>query len=79
MTAVHARERIPPSTLAAYGVGIIGYQFVHSGVGTLAMQIFNIELGFAPALVGATLMVGRIWDALTNPLVGALSDNTRTR
>ncbi|HRE80822.1 MAG TPA: MFS transporter [Opitutaceae bacterium] len=79
MSLGSAQERLPGKTLAAYGVGIIAYQFVHSGVGTLAMQIFNIELGYAPALVGAILMAGRIWDSLSNPLVGAISDNTRTR
>ncbi|HYD83708.1 MAG TPA: MFS transporter, partial [Opitutus sp.] len=65
--------------LCAYGTGIIAYQFVHSGIAALAMVIFNIELGLAPGLVGAVLMAGRIWDAITNPIVGALSDNTRTR
>ncbi|MDB6094985.1 MAG: sodium:melibiose symporter [Verrucomicrobia bacterium] len=65
--------------LAAYGSGIIGYQYPHYALAHLALPLFNIGLGIGPAAVGAILMGGRIWEALSNPLVGALSDNTRTR
>lgn len=32
-----------------------------------------------PALAGITILVGGIWDAINDPLVGILSDRTRTR
>ena len=32
-----------------------------------------------PALAGLTVLVGGIWDAINDPLVGMLSDRTRTR
>ena len=32
-----------------------------------------------PVLVGSALMLGRLWDAVTDPLMGAISDRTRTR
>src|SRR5882724_9208899 len=65
--------------LCAYGAGIIGYQYPHMGLAQLAMPLFNVGLGLAPTVVGGVLMIGRLWDAATNPLMGAISDNTRTR
>ncbi|MDO8409563.1 MAG: MFS transporter [Phenylobacterium sp.] len=37
------------------------------------------ELGLGLGVVGAIFMLSRVWDALTDPLVGILSDRTRTR
>ncbi len=48
-------------------------------VGMLWMPFFNIGLGISPAMVGAGLMLLRAWDAISDPLMGNLSDNARTR
>lgn len=37
------------------------------------------ELGLGLAVVGAVILAARIWDVVTDPLVGFLSDRTRTR
>lgn len=41
--------------------------------------IFQITLGVNPLVIGALQTVMRLWDAITDPLVGSISDNTRTR
>ena len=71
--------RLSSRELGAYGSGIVAYQFPHYALAHLALPLFNIGLGLGPAIVGAILMTGRIWEAICNPMVGALSDNTRTR
>ena len=48
-------------------------------VNSLALQIMNIVLGLNPALVASVLMARGILDAVTDPLMGYLSDNTSTR
>jgi GPH family glycoside/pentoside/hexuronide:cation symporter len=78
-SATAASDRLSPKELCAYGTGIIAYQYPHYGLAQLAMPLFNVTLGVAPAQVGAVLMLGRIWDAALNPLVGTWSDNTRSR
>lgn len=77
--ATPAADRLAPRELCAYGAGIVAYQYPNVGLGQLAMPLFNVSLGVAPATVGAILMVGRIWDGLINPWMGAVSDNTRSR
>ena len=32
-----------------------------------------------PAWAGAVMMISKAWDAISDPLMGAISDNTRTR
>jgi GPH family glycoside/pentoside/hexuronide:cation symporter len=58
---------------------LISHQFGHVGLATLAMPIFNVELGVAPAVVGGILMAARLLDAFSDPVMGFISDNTRTR
>jgi GPH family glycoside/pentoside/hexuronide:cation symporter len=77
--ATKKKSELTGRELAAYGAGIIGYQYPHMGLAQLAMPLFNVGLGLAPALVGGVLMIGRLWDAAVNPLMGAISDNTRSR
>src|SRR5688572_26553002 len=76
---ITSNDRLSRRELCAYGTGIIAYQYPHYGLAQLAMPLFNVTLGVAPAQVGAVLMLGRIWDAVLNPLVGTWSDNTRSR
>ncbi|RRJ95972.1 MFS transporter [Opitutaceae bacterium TAV4] len=63
----------------AFGIG----NFTdHMGTDTLmgnANPIFNITLHMDPRLLGVALAIIRLWDAITDPIVGALSDNARTR
>lgn len=48
-------------------------------VGVLWMPYFNIGLGISPARLGLVLMVLQAWNAFLDPVMGNLSDNTRTR
>ena len=72
-------DKVPVAKRWAYGTG----NFTdHLGTDTLmsnANPIFNIELGMDPRLLGVSVGIMRLWDAITDPIVGALSDNTRTR
>jgi len=39
----------------------------------------NISLGLSAFWLGVILIIPRLWDALSDPIIGHLSDNTRTR
>lgn len=45
----------------------------------LLPPFYSIELGLDVAIVGTVFMVARIWDAVTDPAIGAISDRTQTR
>ncbi|MEM7626923.1 MAG: MFS transporter [Planctomycetota bacterium] len=46
---------------------------------TLVYPIYNMELKMDPARIGLILLIYRLWDAVTDPIMGSISDNTRTR
>jgi len=48
-------------------------------ISVLAVPIYSIALGVNPALIGIALTIPRLWDAFTDPVMGSISDNTRTR
>ena len=80
---------IPRAETAARGPGwglIALYSVPALGVAAPSMFVQFFFLNFAtdalllaPATVGAILAVGRIWDAISDPLVGYGSDRTRSR
>ncbi len=71
--AVPLREKIIFST----GGGL--QQFANTAPQYLANPIFNLGLGLNPVFIGVVLAIARLWDAISDPLVGNWSDNTRTR
>jgi GPH family glycoside/pentoside/hexuronide:cation symporter len=44
-----------------------------------AFVVYNLTMGVNAILLSFVLMLPRIWDALTDPIMGSISDNTRSR
>lgn len=74
-----ARDRIPWVQLIAYGMGGFVPIALFNSVGQLSGLILNVGLGISAILVGVSQMVPRFWDAITDPIMGHISDNTRGR
>lgn len=47
--------------------------------GALWLPVFNIGFGMSPIVLSGILVVMRIWDAISDPVMGNISDNARTR
>jgi len=76
---MNAQDKLPFKVKAGYGAGDLGGNLFFTVVAFWLMIYLTDEAGLSPALAGAALMVGKIWDAVTDPAVGYLSDRTRTR
>ena len=72
-------DRVPVGQKIGYGLGTLHDMWGHWLYPGLAYQVFNIYLGVSPALVARALFLNRLFDAISDPLFGWLSDNTRTR
>ena len=78
--AIPQQDRIPLLQKVMFGMGIpLDYVSTTMMFGVLWMPYFNIGLGIRPVLLGIVLMCLRSWDCIVDPLIGNLSDNTRTR
>ena len=73
------KHHIPFGQMAAYGAGGIIPIALFNIAGILVGLMGNISLGLSAFWLGLILIVPRLWDALSDPIIGHLSDNTRTR
>lgn len=71
--------RLPLSTLVVYSAPTAGIGFMFLLTSTYLMKFSTDVLGIAPAAMGTIFFVSRLWDAVSDPLAGFLSDRTRTR
>ena len=61
-----------------YGFGAFVNNLLAAAIGGMVI-VLNLGLGMNPALVGLLGALPRLTDALTDPLMGYISDNTRSR
>jgi len=73
------QDRLPVSQKIAYGLGGIVPIALANIVFMLIGIIGNIGLGISLLMLNFVMMIPRIWDAFTDPLMGHISDNTRSR
>ena len=81
MTATrrHPINTITLRTKLGFGIGDLGGNLFFTIIGFYLLYYFTDVVGLLPALAGTALMIGKIWDAVTDPVTGYLSDRTRTR
>ncbi|HMS01557.1 MAG TPA: MFS transporter [Gemmatimonadaceae bacterium] len=71
-------DRISFPRKIAYGLGAFVNNLLAAAIGGMTI-VLNLGLGMNPALVGLLGALPRITDALTDPLMGYISDTTRSR
>jgi len=76
--ATAPEDRIPFHLKLIYGAGAFVNNILAAAIGGM-MIVLNLGLGMSPALVGLLGALPRLTDALTDPIMGYISDNTRSR
>jgi GPH family glycoside/pentoside/hexuronide:cation symporter len=71
-------DRIPFPHKLIYGLGAFVNNLLAAAMGGMVI-VLNLGLGMNPALVGLLGALPRLTDAITDPLMGYISDNTRSR
>jgi GPH family glycoside/pentoside/hexuronide:cation symporter len=71
-------DRIPFLQKVVYGLGAFVNNLLAAAIGGMTI-ILNLGLGMNPALVGLIGALPRLTDAVTDPLMGYISDNTRSK
>lgn len=77
--AVKPEDKIPTGEKICYGLGA----FMDGGgvalMSCIMLKYMTDALGIAAAIASTIMMLSKIWDAITDPLMGLISDNTRGR
>jgi GPH family glycoside/pentoside/hexuronide:cation symporter len=71
-------DRISLAHKLIYGLGGLVNNLLAAAIGSMII-VLNLGLGMNPALVGLLGALPRLTDALTDPIMGYISDHTRSR
>jgi len=73
-----AQDRVPFLQKFIYGMGAFTNNLMGGALGNMAI-ILNLGLGMNPAVIGFILGSARLTDAFTDPVMGYVSDQTKSR
>ena len=79
MTAETSGNKLSVRTKVFYGVGDVGNALVNSALQFFLLIFYTDAALLAPAVVGSALLIGKIWDAINDPLFGWVSDRTGSK
>ena len=71
-------DRLSWRTMIVYGAGAFVNNLLAGTIGAM-MIVLNLGLGLEPAIVGLLASLPRLMDALTDPIMGYMSDRTSTK
>ncbi|NJR25088.1 MAG: MFS transporter [Richelia sp. CSU_2_1] len=71
-----ATKKLSFSTKLAYGAGDLGPAITANVLVFFLLFFFTNVAGLAAGLASNILLIGKIWDAVNDPIVGVLSDRT---
>lgn len=72
-------SKVPFISKLAYGMGDVGCNFSWMFVGNFLMIFYTDVFGIGMSAVATLMLLSRFWDAVNDPVIGALSDKTHTR
>lgn len=72
-------DKLSVATKVGYGTGQAAQRLQLGSLNQMAVPIFNDILGVDPRLIGLSLGISRVVDALTDPLMGHISDRTTSK
>jgi len=74
-----AETVLPIWKRAAYGAGALADFFIYALINVMLVPVYVVALKMDPRLIGFVAALPRLVGVITDPIVGAASDNARTR
>lgn len=71
--------KLPLWRKIGYGFGELGSQCSWTLISSYLTVFYTDVVGLTPAIISAIMLIARIWDAINDPMFGALAENTRSR
>lgn len=62
-----------------YSLGEVGCQLSWNMINTYLTIFYTDIVGLTAAAISAIMLIARIWDAINDPMMGNIADNTNTR
>ena len=78
MDNMNKRSSVSTVQKIAFGIGMLANQMFPAALGVFIIVLVQ-DLGFAALLWGIIQLAPRVFDAVTDPLMGFISDNTKSK
>src|SRR5437660_1517536 len=75
----HFQQKLSFLEKAGYSLGDAAANFVFMTMILFQLNFYTDTLGITAAAAGTMLLVGRLWDAFFDPMMGVMADRTNTR
>jgi GPH family glycoside/pentoside/hexuronide:cation symporter len=75
----HAKKKLPMAEKVAWGAGGFSEQLAVNGLNNIFVPIYNIGFGLSSVLIGWAVSIPRFFDMISDPVMGSISDNHRSR
>ena len=72
-------DRLPVRLKFMHGLGSLAYGVKENGFSTFLLLFYNQVVGLDAGVVGIAIMVALVFDAFIDPVIGELTDRTRSR
>jgi GPH family glycoside/pentoside/hexuronide:cation symporter len=72
-------QKLSRRTRWLYGAGDLGFSLTSTIIGAYFAIFLTDVVGIKPATAAIAIFIGRTWDYVNDPLIGYISDRTRTR
>lgn len=72
-------SKLKLKTVLGFSVGDLGGNLYFSIIGFIFIFYLTEHLGLSGTLAGVSMMIGKIWDAITDPIVSTISDRSTSR
>lgn len=71
-------RRISLGVGLGYAVGDLGISLAYFAVGFFFLFYLTDVVGLSASLAGVVVLIGKLWDGINDPLIGIMSDRTRS-
>ncbi len=73
------QQRLKPIQKILYGFGDTGFSLTGTIIGVYFLMFLTDVVGISPGLAAVAIFIGKTWDYINDPIIGYLSDRTRSR
>ncbi len=77
--ALAGQQTLPFRIVFGWGLGTLGVAVLFNATNFLLLRFLTDYAGLAAAAAGLAIALSKVYDAVTDPLMGVISDRTRTR
>ena len=74
-----SRDRLPRLTKLLYAVSDFSFSFTDTTMSVLWAIFMTDVVGLSLSNAALVILIGRVWDAVDDPLFGFITDRTRSR